>query len=47
MQTDRFYKMRPIFTHVNQVMNLNNKFKEKFISVNKITIPYYDQHGNK
>ncbi|XP_040573820.2 piggyBac transposable element-derived protein 3-like [Lepeophtheirus salmonis] len=46
MQNDRFHKVRPIFTHMNQVMK-NSKFQGKFMSVDEIMVPYYGRHGDK
>ena len=45
MDGDRFFKVRPLFEHLNQA----NKDKEKveFYSIDEIMVPYYGRHGDK
>ena len=42
---DRFYKVRPLFEHINKVFKAI-KSKE-FTSVDEIMVPYYGKHGDK
>lgn len=43
---DRFHKVRPIFHHLNKVMNIKKPSGE-FVSVDEIMVPYYGRHGDK
>ena len=45
MDGDRFFKVRPLFEHLNHA----NKDKEKveFYSIDEIMVPYYGRHGDK
>ena len=36
---DRFYKVMPIFEHLNKIMKVNKA--EEFVSVDEIMVPYY------
>ncbi|XP_068240322.1 piggyBac transposable element-derived protein 3-like [Palaemon carinicauda] len=45
MTDDRFYKVRPLFQHLNSVSNL--QFQQEFHSIDEIMIPYYGKHGAK
>ena len=45
MDGDRFFKVRPLFEHLNQANK--DKEKEEFYSFDEIMVPYYGRHGNK
>lgn len=42
---DRFYKVRPIFEHLNKTAKINKA--EEFLSVDEIMVPYYGRHRDK
>ena len=46
INNDRFYKVRPIFHHLNQVMKAIKPSSE-FTSVDEIMVSYYGRHGDK
>ena len=45
VNTDQFFKVRPIFEHINKVM-MHNRFQGEFISVDEVMMPYYGRHGD-
>ena len=44
MDGDRFFKVRPLFEHLNQA---NKDEKVEFYSIDEIMVPYYGRHGDK
>ena len=46
VNTDRFFKVRPIFEHINKVM-MHNRFQGEFMSVDEVMVSYYGRHGGK
>ena len=42
---DRFYKVRPIFEHLNKTAKINKA--EEFLSIDEIMVPYYGRHRDK
>ena len=45
MNDDRFYKVRPLFEHLNKVSKHLNQ--GEYFSVDEIMVPYYGKHGDK
>ena len=45
MDGDRFFKVRPLFEHLNQANK--DKEKEEFYSIDEIMVLYYGRHGDK
>ncbi|CAB4058052.1 unnamed protein product [Lepeophtheirus salmonis] len=46
LSQDQFYKVRPLFQHLNEVCKQKKKVTEH-CSIDEIMIPYYGKHGYK
>ncbi|KAK3881154.1 hypothetical protein Pcinc_014380 [Petrolisthes cinctipes] len=45
MTEDKFYKVRPLIQHLNQVNK--PKYSQEFYSIDEVMIPYYGRHSSK
>ncbi|CAB4059511.1 unnamed protein product [Lepeophtheirus salmonis] len=45
IEEDRFYKVRPIFKHLNKTAEINKA--EEFLSVDEVMVPYCRRHRDK
>ncbi|KAK4292665.1 hypothetical protein Pmani_034582 [Petrolisthes manimaculis] len=45
MTDDKFYKVRPLIQHLNQVNK--PKYSQEFYSIDEVMIPYYGRHSSK